>query len=171
MISYSKIKTNDIYENEFIINREPSSDGEIEGFYDLKFEHSSWRHKYFAFECKNLDNSASSINEYVYNRAKEKDKKDGGVYRYMTGKYAKDLNFGGMIGFVIEGESNSIIGKIIAKIHDTFDNNEIGQLTGKRIIKNSIENNPNTFDSIHIRSKEYEIKKENFTLHHVMMAF
>ena len=153
--------------NGFLVNREPSSDGAIDGFYDLKFEHSDWINKYFAFECKNLDKSSGSINEYVYNRTQQ----DGGVYRYMINKYAEDLDFGGMLGFVIEDESNLIIGKIIEKIHKTFDNNDIGQLTGRCIIEHSIENNSNTFDSIHLRLEENKIKKHIFTLHHIIMAF
>lgn len=153
--------------NGFLVNREPSSDGAGEGFYDLKFEHSDWINKYFAFECKNLNLSSGSINEYVYNKAKQ----DGGVYRYMTNKYAMDLDFGGMLGFVIEGELNLIIRKIIAEIHKTFDINDIGQLTGRCIIEHAIENNSNTFNSIHLRPEENKIEKHIFTLHHIIMAF
>jgi len=157
--------------HEFVVNREPSS--EEGGFYDFKIEHSQWRKKYFAFECKNLYKSFISINSYVYYRFKKDGvlREDGGVYRYMINRYAKDLDFGGMIGFVIAGDSNLIMEKIIQKMHDTFDNNDIGQLTDKRIIRNSIENNSNTFDSIHLRLEENRMKKRIFTLHHIIMAF
>ena len=151
--------------HEFVVNREPSS--EESGFYDFKIEHSQWRNKYFSLECKNLDESLYSINEYVYNGTKQ----DGGVYRYMTNKYAKDLDFGGMIAFVIAGDSFLIMEKIIQKMHEIFDNNDIGQLTDKRIIRNSIENNSNTFDSIHLRLEKNKIKKRIFMLHHIIMAF
>ena len=149
--------------NEFIINREPAS--EHGGSYDFKIQHSSWRDKYFTFECKNLDTTStssitSSINEYVYNKSKP----DGGVYRYIIGKYAKNLNFGGMIGFIIKGETDKIIKQIIEKLRQVSNNN-VGKLTGKSIICNSIENNKNTFDSIHL------IEKKFFTLHHIMMNF
>jgi len=153
--------------NEFLVNREPTSDGEEDGFYDLKIEHSQWRNKYFAFECKNLNKFSGSIDEYVYNKYKQ----DGGIYRYMTNKYANDLDFGGMLGFVIEGDSNLIIKSIIIKIYDTFQKNDIGQLTGRYIIEKSIENNANTFDSIHLRPKGNTIKKQIFNLHHIIMAF
>ena len=157
----------------FIINTEPSSDGETEGFYDLKFEHSDWRKKYFVFECKNLDTYSASIDKYVYYKEIQKGclHEDGGMYRYMINKYAKDLDFGGMIGFVIAGDSTLIIEKIIQKIHDIFDNNDIGQLTDKCITRNSIENNSNTFDSIHLRLEENKIKKHIFMLHHIIMVF
>lgn len=157
--------------HEFVVNREPSS--EEGGFYDFKIEHSQWRKKYFSLECKNLDESSISINNYVYYRFKKDGvlHEDGGVYRYMINKYAKDLDFGGMIGFVIAGDSTLIIEKIIQKIHDIFDNNDIGQLTDKCITSNSIENNSNTFDSIHLRLEENKIKKHIFTLHHIIMVF
>ncbi|MBW1616731.1 MAG: hypothetical protein JRJ49_09420 [Deltaproteobacteria bacterium] len=149
----------------FIVNREPSS--EHSGFYDLKFEHSDWRGKYFSFECKNLGaaskaSTTSTIKEYVYNKSTQ----DGGVYRYMIGKYARDFNFGGMIGFIIKGETDIIIEEIIKKLH-RVSNDNIGKLTDKSIVRNSIENNKNTFNSIHIRAKG----NKEFTLHHIMMNF
>ncbi|MCK4406980.1 MAG: hypothetical protein KAV44_04840 [Bacteroidales bacterium] len=153
-------------ENGFIINLEPSSEGIKEGFYDLKFEHSYWN-KYFSFECKNLENNSSSIKEYVYNPTKN----DGGVYRFMINKYVKDWDFGGMIGFVLNGEIKTIIGNIIKKLNSCFDNIETGKLTEQGIIKNSIAENTNTFDSIHIRLKAETEIKQKFRLHHIIMDF
>ncbi|HLP59587.1 MAG TPA: hypothetical protein VK186_12185 [Candidatus Deferrimicrobium sp.] len=150
--------------HDFIINREPSADGNVDGFYDLKFEHSQWKHKYFAFECKNLDRTETSIKEYVYNKTSD----DGGVYRYFTCKYAAELDFGGMIGFILEGNESDIISKIIAKLHKTFDDNEIGKLAEKGIIENSIAGNPNTFDSIHLRRQQDNRKNQKFKLHHIV---
>jgi hypothetical protein len=149
---------------DLIINREPSADGNVAGFYDLKFEHSQWKHKYFSFECKNLDRTAAAINEYVYNEAKN----DGGVYRYFTGKYASELDFGGMIGFILEGNENEIISKIIDKICITFRDNEIGKLALNGIIKSSIEGNRNTFDSIHLRQQREFRTGQTFKLHHII---
>lgn len=141
---------------DFIINREPSADGNVAGFYDLKFEHSQWKHKYFPFECKNLDRNAASINEYVYNKTK----KDGGVYRYLTGKYAPELDFGGMIGFILDGNENEIISKIIVKISGTFQDHSIK--------KSSIEGNRNTFDSIHLKRPKECRTGQTFILHHII---
>lgn len=150
--------------HEFIINREPSADGNVDGFYDLKFEHSQWKPKYFAFECKNLGTKETSINEYVYNKISN----DGGVYRYVICKYAAEIDFGGMIGFILEGNECDIIPKIIAKLHRTFDDNEIGKLAEKGIIENSIAGNPNTFDSIHLRRQKDKRKNQKFKLHHIV---
>jgi hypothetical protein len=148
---------------EFIINREPSADGSIDGYYDLKFEHSQWKNKYFPFECKNLNKTAACINEYVYN----KNKNDGGVYRYFTGKYAPGQNFGGMIGFILEGNENEIISKIVDKICITFRNDETGKLAINGIIQSSIEGNRNTFDSIHLRQQKECRTRQTFKLHHI----
>lgn len=147
----------------FIINREPSTDGNIDGYYDLKFEHSYWKSKYFPFECKNLDRHQASINEYVYNKAKN----DGGVYRYLTGKYASNLDFGGMIGFILEGNESEIILNIINKIVITFQDQEIEKLTINGIARNSIAGNHNTFNSVHLRQQN-DKKRQAFILHHII---
>ena len=149
--------------HEFIINREPSADGGIDGYYDLKFQHSQWRNKCFPFECKNLNRTAACIDEYVYNKSK----KDGGVYRYFTGKYAPGQNFGGMIGFILEGNENEIISKIIDRMCVTFRGSKIGKLAKNGIIKSSIEGNSNTFDSIHLRLQRECRTGQTFKLHHI----
>lgn len=146
---------------EFKIDREPSAEGNVDGFYDLKFQHSQWKHKYFPFECKNLKNKTASINDYVYNKTKN----DGGVYRYIIGKYSSELDFGGMIGFILEGNEKDIISKIIEKIFRAFRGNEIGKLAGSGIRERAIEGNPNTFDSIHIRECRMG---QTFILHHII---
>lgn len=149
--------------NGFIINREPSTDGKIDGYYDLKFEHSYWKRKYFPFECKNLDRHQASINEYVYNKSKN----DGGVYRYLTGKYASNLAFGGMIGFILEGNENEIILNIINKIIVSFQDRKIEDLATNGITRNSIAGNHNTFDTVHLRQKSSK-KRQVFILHHII---
>lgn len=149
---------------DFIINREPSADGNIAGFYDLKFEHSQWKYKYFPFECKNLDRTSASINEYVYNRTKN----DSGVFRYLIGKYAPELDFGGMIGFILEGTETEIISRIINKIINTFQDNNIGKLAVNGIKKRSIAGNRNIFDSTHLRQQRECSTRQTFILHHII---
>lgn len=159
--------------HEFTINLEPSTEGYSEGFYDLKFEHSQWRKKYFSFEAKNLGktksmSSSKSINEYVY--IKEKEREDGGMYRYFTGKYACEMKFGGMMGFIVGKIENPIVA-LIDKIYSVYDNNLVGKLTKEKIIKNSISGNHNTFDSIHLRQNIKTKQDEEFWLHHILMDF
>jgi hypothetical protein len=145
----------------FLLDREVGTEGEIEGSYDLKFQHSYWQ-KYFSFEAKNLGKSKSlslsqSIDEYVY----VKSKNDGGMYRYMTGKYAGEFNFGGMLGFVISDAQESITELLINKIKSVFNDN----LIGDKIVRNSIFDNENTFDSIH------SVANKSFKMHHIIMDF
>ena len=162
----------------FIINLEASSQAKKEGFYDLKFQHSDWRKKYFSFEAKNLGKSksmtfSSSIDEYVYTKKKEKEKyiEDGGMYRYFTGKYACDMDFGGMIGFVVEKTEEPIVGQLIKKIHSVYKNKPAGNLSKNEILENSISGNENTFDSFHIRKNYITEKDKKFVLHHIIMDF
>lgn len=154
---------------EFILNRESSSENEAEGYYDLKFEHSQWS-KYFSFEAKNLGQTKSitlahSIDEYVYIKAKS----DGGMYRYMTNKYACDLDFGGMIGFVVSDANVSIMDLLINKIQSIFCNDSIGCLIDDKIITSSIAGNSNTFDTTHF--VEYGDVNKTIRLHHILMDF
>ncbi len=50
------------------VELEPRTEGSQLGFYDMKFQSPLWRRgkKYFAFECKKLDESKTKTNEYVY---------------------------------------------------------------------------------------------------------
>jgi len=155
----------------FILNLESSSEGDMEGYYDLKFQHSDWSNKYFSFEAKNLGKIGSvsfnkSINEYVY----VKNKNDGGMYRYFIGKYACDMDFGGMIAFVV-GKAENTIPKLVDKIYSVYDKESVGMLTGEKIIDNSISGNSITFDSIHQRKNYTTDQQEEFHLHHIIMDF
>lgn len=163
----------DFKEQGFKINLEPSSECNEEGLLDLKFEHSDWQDKYFSFEAKNLGKIKSReqstlINEYVY--VKTQDGENGGMYRYMTNKYACELNFGGMIGFVV-GKNEKLIKRLISKIKAVYNNSEAGRLTNEKIIYNSIEENKNTFETIHIRKNHFSNSIEKFHLYHIIFDF
>jgi len=160
--------------HEFVLNLEPSAECNKEGFYDLKFEHSQWRKKYFSFEAKNLGKTKSmefseSIKKYIY--VKENNREDGGMYRFMTNKYACDINFGGMIGFVVGETKKNVVKSLTEKIELVYENKKTGKLTDDKIILSSIKDNENTFDTFHIR-KNYKTKQtEKFCLHHIIMYF
>ncbi len=157
---------------EFVINREPRTDGDQEGYIDLKFQHSQWGNgnKHFSFEAKNLDGSSKLLNEYVYTKKKKKDKyiEDGGVFRFMTGKYAHNMMFGGMLGYVIKKCEGHIIDEVIGKIEEVYENNETGELS-ERIERNSIKENRNTFSTFHNRG--HIPHESRFTLYHIIMDF
>ncbi|MDR0872885.1 MAG: hypothetical protein LBN27_05375 [Prevotellaceae bacterium] len=144
---------------------ELTNDEDVEGNYDIVIENTYWENRFY-FECKNLrEDKPTLINEYVYCK-KVKDEVhyfDGGVYRYFNGKYAQNQDFGGMIGFVLQGDAQPIKDKIIKKLEDKFDISPKGDL--QEIKYNSIENNDFTFNSIHQREGNY------FTLHHLLFQF
>ncbi len=149
----------------FNFELEPESEGKKEGFYDIKIQHSYWNYQksYFPFECKNLGTSIL-LNEYVF--VDTKSKTDGGMYRYFIDeKYAVNQNFGGMIGFVIQETKTSVVEELIEKIETIYLRKEIGRLCGRGIVRNSIFDNQNTFESHHQRAKD------EIVIHHIIMDF
>ena len=147
-----------------ILNLETSSEN-FEGFYDLKFQHSDWN-KYFVFEAKNLGEIKSTkhsamLNEYVYTNHKD----DGGMHRFMTKKYACEINFGGMLGFIVGEINGDIIKDLTEKIKFVYDKNINGKLIEEKFKLSSIDENENTFTTFHLRNGE------KFNLYHILMDF
>lgn len=149
-----------------------NNDEERRGFYDISIFHSDWVYNDlpvdFHFECKNLDGNQDLINKYVFYNTYEKDIKnenifDGGVLRYFNGKYAQNFNFGGMIGFVLEGNILDLKKRIETKLNEKFTTTPDGDFI--RFIDNAIDGNDFTFDSYHNR-----FNKE-FVLHHLLFDF
>ncbi len=156
----------------------------IEGYHDLRFVHSAWDQD-FIFECKcigssknksenpQVDMQESDLKQYVYNHSKTKP--DGGVYRYLTGKYAYNsntkqaLNFGGMIGFLLKGN----IERTIEKICDRLETEKYGKenYPEPTITRQSIENQPFTFNSSHQRFIAQKPDAKDILLHHLIMDF
>jgi len=150
------LNNNTDFAEDFYAFGENTNDEEIEGYYDITIHSTNWKSKNFHFECKNLNKKQDSINKYVYCN-KGKQIFDGGVYRYFNGKYAQNQDFGGMIGFVLEGNLSTIKNKILNKLQETK--------THTNFIKfkdNSIENNDFTFDSYHTRDNS------EFLIHHLL---
>lgn len=157
-----KLNANREFGYHFTAIGESTNDEDIEGNYDIAIHSTNWKTKSFYFECKNLDASQDLVNKYVcYNQGHSIF--DGGVYRYFNGKYAQNQKFGGMIGFVLEGEISSVKDKIKKKLNDKFDISPEGDLI--EIIDNSIEENDFTFDSKHKRFGG------GFLLHHLLFDF
>ena len=146
------------------LSLEPKVYYEKVGFYDLKFVHSDWLNskteteKYYAFECKNIDNSTGSIKEYVYNPTNE----DGGMHRYFNGKYAQEQDYGGMIGFVIQGTATNAKDRITKCITSVFKDRAEGKLLPEGLKSNTIKGNDFTFSSLHKRMGA------TFTLNHIL---
>lgn len=164
----TKLNNDKAFSANFYAFGENTNDEDIEGNYDITIHNSYWKNKNFHFECKNLNSTNDLISKYVYYNTYKIDKDqnhiyDGGVFRYFNGKYAQNLSFGGMIGFILEGDMLEIKKQIILKLDGKFKTTPEGDL--KTIEDNSIENNIFTFDSNHNRFQN------EFNLHHVLLDF
>ncbi len=172
-----KLETNENFgQSHFlIVELEPqNSHPNLLGFYDIKIRSSLWNN-YFAFECKCLTATSKSISEYVYNAKKEKNKQaypDGGVYRFLINKYAKDKSFGGMIGFIQSGNTCSITKSIIDRLVDI--KLPCGDIYYGELIDNVHQNSELThyFKSVHTRYDIYEKKTcLPIDIHHFLYDF
>lgn len=147
---------------------------ELQGFYDIKIRSSLWN-SYFSFECKCLDNTQVSILEYVYNPNKMKKREkfeDGGLYRFLINKYSTDKKFGGMIGFIQNGNFDQIrtlIFNQIKLLKLSSNSQYFGILEKEGILET---NTPSYFQSNHSR---YDISKnrecEPIKIHHFLYDF
>jgi hypothetical protein len=163
-----KLNANKAFGIHFYAFGENTNDEDVEGNYDITIHSTNWKNKNFHFECKNLDGSQDLTDKYVYCNTYKKDSSgqnifDGGVLRYFNGKYAQSLSFGGMIGFILNGDSNRIKTEILKKLNEKFLISPEGDLISTK--DNSIEENPFTFDSLHSRLNT------EFTIHHLLFDF
>ena len=163
-----KLKANREFDLNFSAKGEETNDENVEGNYDITIHNTYWKNKDFYFECKNLDGGQNLTDKYVCYNTYKKDANnenifDGGVLRYFNGKYAQNLTFGGMIGFILDGNSNNIKAEILKKLNEKFQISPEGDLIS--IKDNSIEENPFTFDSLHSR------QNTEFTIHHLLFNF
>jgi hypothetical protein len=147
---------------------ESTNDEDVEGNYDITIHSTYWKSQDFHFECKNLDSSQDLVNKYVCYNTYKKDLYnenifDGGVLRYFNGKYAQSLNFGGMIGFVLNGDVLTQKIAILSKLSEKFKTTPEGDLL--RVMDSSIEQNSFTFDSYHNRFNS------DFVIHHLLLNF
>lgn len=69
------------------------------GRLDIRFIHGHRGKVYFAIECKRLRITFGSGFDYLANEYVTK-----GMYRYFNGQYAQDLDKGGMLAYVMDGE-------------------------------------------------------------------
>jgi hypothetical protein len=75
--------------------------GDITGRIDLKFSQGLDEKVYFSFECKRLRvNFPRGFDILAGKYVTE------GMFRYFNGQYARDLDKGGMLGYVMDGNCN-----------------------------------------------------------------
>lgn len=143
----------------FNVNREPENENELLiGQYDLKFDNKLIWENYYAIECKLMDETETQLKEYIYNPTKKKKGEpypDGGVYRFLINKYAQNLTYGGMLGYVQKGDVQQIITTIkqrLTELEITLESGKkFGQLTDKKLLDEKIQDKDYTFQSKHVR--------------------
>jgi len=78
--------------------------GEEIGEIDLKAIYKNQEKTYFSFECKRLRvNFPSGFDSLAGKYVVE------GMYRYFNGQYARDLDKGGMLGYVMDGDCSKAV--------------------------------------------------------------
>lgn len=153
----------------FVASQPRSNNEEIEGYYDLMFKPREWRENdpHFAVENKILENTETSFKNYIYYPNKAKGKKenrtyfdDGGMYRFLSNKYAQGQSFGGMIAFIKKGNVNKIKTSLTEKIKDLkIPNNDnfYGELLNRNMLDFKTHNFDTSFQSNHKRIDGTEI--------------
>ena len=145
-----------------LIDREVVEDNpetaEEKGRIDIRFIHGYDESVYFAFECKRLNVPAdggrkSLAREYV----------EEGMLRFVTGKYAAGLKQGGMIGFVMDGDSAVATTKVDAEIRLRTRPLQMTRGTGLTISA-LFPKNPAVRETKHPR------RMPALSLHHVFLA-
>jgi hypothetical protein len=142
---------------------EPQSDilddsGELVGRIDLKFISGNEEKVYFSFECKALrvtppsGKIRASYSEYV----KE------GMYRYFNGQYAQDLDKGGMLGYVIDGNIDNTIKGVKSAIEIRRKN--LNMSPDKTLCKSSILSSRQVKETIHNYGPTGQ-----FTIYHIFL--
>lgn len=167
-VIYNWLKTNKQninFNRKMTVNSQPKTDNqEIEGYYDLKFESPLWQagQKHFAVENKVLENEAESYKEYIYKPIGESQRKydNGGMFRFLSNKYAKDQAYGGMIAFIKREDVNNIITNLKNKIKELkipCSGNFYGELLNRNLLDFKIQDFDNSFQSNHKRIDGSEI--------------
>ncbi len=136
---------------------------DADGRIDICFEYigTSDEEIYFAFECKRLripypppSKLATNNSEYV---------NEEGMMCFVTGKYSGSVTDGGMIGYVMDGQTKEAItsvGKLIKKKRLAL---KLAKNTGLECssVMGSLQN---------IRETKHILNKRNFTIHHIFLA-
>jgi hypothetical protein len=134
--------------------------GEEKGRIDLLFTSAERIREdvYFAFECKKLNkiDSKNKTNSLAREYVKE------GMMRFVTGKYSSSVNNGGMIGYVMDGNTDTAIGAVNRninhnRIHLRISNSN--SLLPSSLIPSNSE----------IKETQHDLDGRNFMIHHLFL--
>lgn len=158
------IKNRQFNMKNFVASQPRSSNEDIEGYYDLMFKPREWRENdpHFAVENKILEDKTESYKEYIYKPIGESKRKydNGGMYRFLSNKYAQNQTFGGMIAFIKKGDVSKIKSNLTNKIigiEITNNDRFYGKLINCNLLDFKIHNFENSFQSSHKRIDGTEI--------------
>lgn len=128
------------------------------GRIDLIFTHGNREDVYFSFECKRLNVVSSGkrktlATEYV----------KAGMMRYTTSQYAARLLHGGMIGYILDGDSTTVIDAINKQIKKQCKDLKINppQKLGKSSVR------PNDHQ---VKETKHQLELRQFVIHHVFLS-
>ena len=83
---------------------ELDEEAQVTGRIDLKFSQGLDERVYFSIECKLL-----RVKRKQQFKSLAEDYVEEGMYRYFNGQYARDLDKGGMLGYVMDGNCNKAV--------------------------------------------------------------
>ena len=133
---------------------DPISGKEI-GRIDIRFTHGYRERVYFAFECKRLRINRATPNTHVYVGR-------DGMMCFIDEKYASDLNSGGMIGFVMDGDVPQAIAAVSKTIRKKTT--ELRLVSGTEMTPSSFVPNEPVTETYHM------ISAKQFTIYHLFLG-
>ena len=165
-----------LYPWDLKFNTEARNNSILKGYYDIKMEHSGWQENYFVFECKLMDGTNDKIKKYIHTPPTKDKKEDGGLFRFLINKYATDKNTGGMLGYVIKSDIETIITKTkneISIYKNKKNDIEFGALTSSGLLNQKSYEMPHSFITEHTK---YDLIKEclcehPIKIHHIFLNF
>jgi hypothetical protein len=133
--------------------------GKERGRIDLRFTHGYREDIYFAFECKRLNkiDSKNKINSLAPEYVKE------GMMRFVIGKYASSVDKGGMIGYVMNGNTDTAIRAVNRNINNNKESLKISN-------PNALCSSSLRPDSLEIKETKHELDNRNFMIYHIFLA-
>ena len=146
--------------NNLIINCEPQERREYveeRGLLDIKIQYQTLQNihinKYYhTIECKRFGNDLKIKENYYEN----------GILEFLEGKYSRNANYAGMICFIEEFKNNWNMDKIIIKINEKLNENNISFLN----------NNPHEeYEHVYTLTTLRDYNNKNIHIIHLMLDY
>lgn len=146
--------------NNLIINCEPQErreDVEERGLLDIKIQYQTLKNihinKYYhTIECKRFGTDLKIKENYYEN----------GILEFLEGKYSSNANYAGMICFIEEFKNNWNMDKIIIKINEKLNENNIS----------SLNNNPHEdYEHVYTLTALRNYNNKNIQIIHLMLDY